>query len=95
MVSSPQRKLALNLRKGVHVIRRMRMEHLGGGVIRWTCLTCGWTTDKGAELPDGSTIPAQLAEKLAKYQMTNSTAVGECERCTRKARDQRYPLPPK
>lgn len=83
-------KLHLGLRKMIKIRRRFKVEHLGDGVIKWTCLTCGHATTDALykESP-------QLADKWVRYVMSpdgKGSGTGICDRCTRQARDERYPL---
>lgn len=90
----PKRKLRLNLRRKVSVQRRFSVEYLGDGTEKVTCRTCGWSdTQKVLSNPRGPaiSIPPKLAERLSKYR-SNGGVTGICPRCTKKLRDERYPL---
>lgn len=72
----------------MHSTRRFKVEHLGAGKIKWTCLTCGHE--------HFDTHPVELADKYVRYVMSpdgKGSGTGECEACTKKLRDERYPLP--
>lgn len=66
--------------------RRFSAEHVGGGRIRYTCRTCGWSRLGGLIGPRGHKRPMSpsMAEKLARYQNHDNGASAVCPQCTRK-----------
>lgn len=51
----------------------------------WTCKTCGYKWETW------QVIAAALAKKMENYWKDGAS--GYCPKCTKKSRDERYPLP--
>jgi hypothetical protein len=83
------RKLALRMRKRVNAMRRWDAEYVDGVKIKYTCRICGFSRTR-----EHKTTPG-MARKLAAYQNHGGGATGICPRCTKKSRDELYPLPKK
>lgn len=86
---TPQkRKLLLMLRRRTKPLRRFNValecDHV---TVRFTCKTCG----KSHSADYGNVAPA-IREKLVAYQNDNNGLSGYCPHCTKKARDERWPL---
>lgn len=87
-----KRKHIMFKRRLIRVRRRFSVEYLGGTQLKYTCRTCGHATVK--DMNDGHASISPLAvEKLAKYQDQGGGASGICDRCTKRARDEKFPLP--
>ena len=84
-----RRRALLNLRKRIKPARRFRVEFVEVGKFKYTCTTCGRAEIK--ELPGNRSETWQ--RKFAAYQDQGSGVYGHCKRCTKAARDERYPLP--
>ena len=95
-----QRRALLNLRRRINPQRRFSVKLLGEGWFEYTCRTCGCAFKKqhkdpsGRVLYTGSANAEAIARKFAAYQNDSAGASGRCKRCSKKARDKRYPLPP-
>lgn len=85
--SPERRKLLRGLRKGVKVMRRFTVEAVGEDQEKTTCTTCGWSETKPHGITDKS-----LAKRLTAYRAQGGGVTGVCPRCTKKARDEKYPL---
>jgi hypothetical protein len=85
--TSPKRRLLLALRRRVKAHRRFAVEDLGSGRVRLTCRTCGTVTE---DTPDK--VGEAGARLLADWWGKRKTIGGTCETCTRRERDERYPL---
>ena len=92
--TNPRYKAFMLMRKRIHVSTRLIVESAGDGKERLSCKTCGWTHVQNV---GGMTdeILAQsnkaLIEKLVRYR-GDGGIWGECDACTKRARDERYPM---
>lgn len=95
-MSAARDRLVRNLRRNFRgPLRRFRVEYVGGSVFRYTCKTCGFASDEEMKTTGGGVYfggNAKALEKFARYQNQNMGASGQCKRCTKKAKDARYPL---
>ena len=87
-----KRKLYLQLRKRMRILRRFTVEYLGDSTFRYTCRTCGQAHTDHKTNPAGKPFNEQAMQKLAAYQQQGGGASGVCDHCTKLARDERYPL---
>lgn len=86
------RAVQLRMRKRVNAHRRWSAEYVGGESgtdVKYTCRTCGYSEVKALNTTAG------MAKRLASYHNDGAGAHGICSRCTRKVRDELYPLPRK
>lgn len=98
---TPQRTLALNLRRHIEARRNFSVEHRGGQIVRYTCQTCGWheqgpyldlmSRANGTPMPTGEIDEALLQRRVA-YENQRPGVQGVCPRCTKVERDRRFPL---
>ncbi len=91
---SGRRSLLLKLRRQLKVRSRFSVEYLEGDRCRYTCRTCGASFEQRMGNAKVS-LSVVLVKRLARYQNNGSGVQGVCEKCTQKARDERYPLPPR
>ena len=92
---NPQRRrLLLQVRKTVNPQRRFHVEYVDGDRVKYTCKTCGHVIISRIGNAKNVSLPPALVKKLARYQNDGNGATGKCPACTKKARDERYPLSP-
>jgi hypothetical protein len=91
---NPRRRLLLTLRRQLNPIRRFDVNYLNEGVVEFTCRECGakkrrdYNTLKLKPYVSHSFLETKL---LPLWKQCGSQ--GHCKRCTKKLRDERYPLP--
>lgn len=89
--ANAKRRLFLQLRKQIKIRRRLSAELLvvepQRSQYRWTCKTCGHRFKRW------EAVAAPLAKKMERYWQDGGTS-GYCPVCTKRHRDERYPLPP-
>lgn len=92
---NPRRRLLLQLRRRLRVQRRFRVQYNGGTVFQYTCTTCGTAEDQAMLDPAGKPLyggDEKALARFAAYQDQGGGVSGVCDTCTRRARDERYPL---
>jgi hypothetical protein len=92
-VSHPGRRARLNLRRRIRRMTHHSVEWIEGTTLfRYKCKTCAHvsTTDMKGRTPPGPSGPAY--GKYAAYQNQGAGAQGTCPACTKRARDEKYPL---
>lgn len=98
MAPNPQRRLLLALRKHVQAKTYFAVAYLGGRVVCYTCKTCGYS-HQGPYLADklGKDAPTDEAfiRRRVAYENQAPGMADICPRCTKRKRDERYPLPPR
>lgn len=93
-IIAQRRRALLNMRKTIRAHRHFDVELLPDGREKQTCRTCGKSVVHDPwKCPDGSTVSLAMREKLTKYRTSGSGVGGVCPTCTKRARDERYPLP--
>jgi hypothetical protein len=96
----PRVRLLKALRSKVHIKRRSKVSELIDGDpprVKLTCDVCGWSSTEPILIgPKGSKEALrskEMVQKLVRYWNGCGGTTFECDRCTRKHRDERYPLP--
>ena len=72
--------------------RRLDVTYLGDGRETLTCRECGHQETQTVGGVKPGQVDPRMLEKLGRYRASPSGILGECEACTRKMRDERYPL---
>lgn len=82
-----RRKLLLQQRRRLKARRRFDAEYLGDLTVRFTCRTCGKSNTNTYKAGTNE----RMLKKLIPY-WNDTGASGVCPTCTKKLRDERYPL---
>jgi hypothetical protein len=92
---NPQWRTRQMLRKRINVSTRLNVEAAGDGKERLICRKCGWTKVQNV----GDMTDEQIAQsnktfldKLVAYRGHSGGIWGICEACTRRVRDEQYPM---
>lgn len=88
-----RRKLLIRLRRRVKSTRRLAVELLEDGREKLTCKKCNHSwAHQPWKSPDGTVHRNVITDRLSRYRAANGGVTGECTKCTKALRDERYPL---
>jgi hypothetical protein len=87
------------MRSRINIHAWLKCEYLGEGRFRYTCQTCSRSHVLDQRLPGGA-LPfgghaGMIKRIMVDYRNQGQGMRGICPRCTKRARDERYPLSPR
>lgn len=85
-MTSQKRRLLLKLRRTVSIATRQTAIGTQGKTVTYRCERCGTISTKD--------LPSEFGAKLMArwHGQANGSATGVCKVCTKRARDEKYPL---